>query len=75
MIDYPVRVNSANGQPPNDSEFARSCQTCGASFLKLAAGRTGVRGVWSPTMLWYCSLECAPQELREAHDQERRALE
>lgn len=60
MTNRPVRVRSARGKPPPGSEFERRCQACGASFLGLAAGKTGERGLWDE-MHWYCSTECFPE--------------
>lgn len=65
MSNCPVRVKSANGQPPA-REFMRSCRTCSADFLALAPGKTGERGLWSEAG-WFCSLECAPEELRAVY--------
>jgi len=56
---WPVRITSAHGKPAERNQFARSCRTCKASFLGLAAGKTGERGLWS-RQGWFCSVECAP---------------
>lgn len=55
--DWPVRQKSANGQPKPSSEFVRSCRRCKASFIGLAPGKTGERGLWD-AWAWYCSQEC-----------------
>lgn len=58
----PVRHCSAHGFPKPSSRFERCCVTCGASFIGLAPGRTGERGLWGGTngWSWFCSVECAP---------------
>lgn len=60
---FPIRVKSAAGEPPQ-RDFVRCCRTCKADFLGLAPGRTGERGLWSAEG-WFCSMECAPQDLRD----------
>lgn len=55
----PLRQKSAHGQPRPNTGIERTCRTCGASFLGLAAGKTGERGIWDDWH-WYCSVECAP---------------
>ena len=55
---YPVRQRSAGGQPRPDTTIERTCQRCGASFIGLAPGRTGERGLWREWE-WFCSVECA----------------
>ncbi len=54
----PVRRKSACGQPRPNTSIERTCDACGASFLGLAAGKTGERGIWGGWK-WYCSAECA----------------
>ena len=56
--NYPLRQESAHGEPRPRSSFTRSCAACGACFLGLAAGKTGKRGPWKAER-WYCSVECA----------------
>jgi hypothetical protein len=55
--DYPVREKSANGVPKPEESVERTCYRCGASFLKLAPGATGERGIWR-NWEWFCSEEC-----------------
>lgn len=57
---WPVRKLSAHGQPKAGSSIERLCAACGASFIGLAPGKTGERGIWTPGLTWYCSEECAP---------------
>ena len=61
MADWPIRQHSANGEPKPNTSIERRCRSCGASFLGLAPGKTGERGVWK-TWTWYCSQECADRE-------------
>jgi hypothetical protein len=56
---YPIRQKSAHGQPKPGTDIERRCRTCGASFVGLAAGKTGEVGIWRG-LRWYCSAECAP---------------
>lgn len=56
--DYPIRQKSAQGKPASPGKFARTCRNCDASFLLLAAGKTGERGIWTQCGHWYCSQEC-----------------
>jgi cytochrome c5 len=58
IIVHPIRLKSTNGQPRPHSPFERTCKTCHASFLGLAPGKTGERGIWTDWK-WYCSTECA----------------
>jgi len=58
----PIRQVSARGKPAEPSKFARTCANCHASFLGLAPGKTGERGLWD-MWSWYCSVECAPASL------------
>jgi hypothetical protein len=53
----PLRERSANGEPKPSTPIERACHTCGASFLGLAPGKTGERGIWD-NWTWYCSVEC-----------------
>jgi hypothetical protein len=55
---YPIRQKSASGQPKPKTSIERSCRGCGASFIGLAAGKTGERGIWNGWN-WYCSEECS----------------
>lgn len=57
---YPLRQKSAHGVPAERNQFARTCKTCRASFLGLAPGQTGERGIWRDWS-WYCSAECDPK--------------
>jgi hypothetical protein len=43
---YPFRQSSAHGEPKPTTTIERTCRKCGASFLGLAAGRTGEVGIW-----------------------------
>ena len=63
VMSHPIRQESAHGEP-KPSKFTRRCETCDASFIGLAYGKTGLVGVWSSCMNWYCSVECCPQKLR-----------
>lgn len=58
--DFPVRQKSAHGQPRPETGIERCCKACGASFIGLAPGKTGERGVWRHWR-WYCSDECDPE--------------
>lgn len=66
---YPFRQKSAQGQPKPNTSIERTCRRCRASFLGLAAGKTGEAGIWHGGQ-WYCSVECAPAEARPATDPE-----
>jgi hypothetical protein len=55
--DWPVRQQSCWGSPKPSTSIERTCQCCGASFLKLAPGKTGLRGLWRDSQ-WFCSQEC-----------------
>lgn len=57
----PIRQKSAKGIPREDNPFGRRCVVCEASFMRLAPGLTGERGLWGgPTgWSWFCSAECA----------------
>lgn len=57
MTDYPVRQKSVHGWPKPNTSIERRCRTCGASFIQLAPGKTGERGIWRDWN-WYCSAEC-----------------
>jgi hypothetical protein len=63
VSDWPVRQKSAKGQPPEPCPTARTCRRCKASFLGLAAGKTGERGLWSWSG-WWCSQECYDNDHR-----------
>lgn len=54
----PVRERSARGEPKPTTSIERTCRGCGASFLGLAPGKTGERGIWREPLRWYCSIEC-----------------
>jgi hypothetical protein len=54
---YPFRQSSAHGEPKPTTTIERTCRKCGASFLGLAAGKTGEVGIWHQ-MAWWCSVEC-----------------
>lgn len=56
--EWPIRERSANGEPKPKTSIERTCRRCGASFIGLAAGRTGEQGVWSSVGEWFCSREC-----------------
>ena len=56
-MSYPVRLKSAL-KVTDDYQFARHCAECGASFLLLAPGKTGERGIWRPPLIWFCSVDC-----------------
>jgi hypothetical protein len=62
----PLRISSARGKPKPSTSIERTCRNCGASFLGLAPGKTGLRGVWREPLAWFCSTECAGIELPEA---------
>ena len=64
---YPFRQKSAQGQPKPHTSIERRCQSCGASFIGLAPGKTGEAGLWHDWQ-WYCSVECAPAEARPFRD-------
>lgn len=55
--DCAIRERSCRGEPAPRSQFARRCRACGADFLGLAPGRTGLRGIWQDWQ-WFCSREC-----------------
>lgn len=57
FANAPIRVKSANGQPAPKTSIERRCESCGASFLGLAFGLTGLVGIWQEWG-WYCSTEC-----------------
>jgi hypothetical protein len=59
--DFPIRNRSVKGEPKETSNIGRSCRGCGASFLHLAPGKVGLRGVWHG-WTWYCSHECAGED-------------
>ncbi len=63
MSDVPVRQRSAKGYPRPTTGIERTCHECGASFIGLAAGATGERGVWVE-WFWFCSRECSDIGLR-----------
>lgn len=67
-MSYPFRQKSAKGQPRPNTTIERICRTCGASFVGLAAGKTGERGIWSSPLGWFCSIECTPKNLCPAAD-------
>jgi hypothetical protein len=54
---YPIRQKSADGEPKPNTGIERRCRKCGASFIGLAPGKTGERGLWDQWH-WYCSEEC-----------------
>jgi hypothetical protein len=54
---YLIRRKSVKGEPKPDTTIERTCQECGASFVGLAAGTTGLRGPWDEWR-WFCSIEC-----------------
>lgn len=56
--ELPIRQKSANGEPKPIGSYDRRCKRCKASFIKLAPGKTGERGIWK-NWQWYCSQECA----------------
>ena len=56
---HPLRVESAHGEPKPSTSIERTCRKCGASFLGLAPGKTGLRGIWKEPLVWFCSQECA----------------
>jgi hypothetical protein len=56
-MNYPVRQTSTKGLPRPSTSIERTCANCGASFMGLAPGKTGERGIWREWM-WYCSEEC-----------------
>ena len=53
----PIRERSCHGVPAPKTSIERTCKTCGASFVGLAPGRTGLAGIWRDWS-WYCSREC-----------------
>lgn len=55
---FPIRQASAHGEPKPNTSIERRCGRCGASFLGLAPGKTGERGLWTVNLTWYCSQEC-----------------
>ena len=61
----PIRRRSANGQPKPETFIERTCSNCGASFIGLAFGDTGQRGIWR-SWTWYCSMECDARGERKA---------
>lgn len=54
LKDWSIRQKSAEGKPKPTTSIERTCQGCGASFLGLAPGKTGERGVWRE-WCWFCS--------------------
>jgi hypothetical protein len=60
----PLRQRSAKGLPKPHTSIERTCRECGASFIGLAFGKTGERGIWTDCGRWYCSVECAPADVR-----------
>lgn len=56
-LEYPVRQRSAWGWPKPTTSIERCCAKCGASFIGLAPGSTGERGLWKDWS-WFCSQEC-----------------
>lgn len=69
MTGYPIREKSANGKPKPKTSIERTCRKCKASFIGLAPGKTGERGIWTGLGSWYCSTECAPGH-SQSHGQE-----
>lgn len=63
---YPFRQKSAQGQPKPNTTIERRCQKCGASFIGLAPGKTGEAGIWDNRSRWWCSVGCAPANVRPA---------
>ena len=61
MANWPIRQKSARGEPKPETSIERRCRSCGASFIGLAAGKTGEVGIWRGWR-WYCSVECAARE-------------
>jgi hypothetical protein len=61
-MQIPIRQRSAHGQPPPRTGIERCCMGCGASFLGLAPGKTGERGIWTEGLVWWCSEECWKRE-------------
>jgi hypothetical protein len=58
-MSYPIRQESACGQPKPETSIERCCHGCGASFAGLAPGKTGQAGIWNwHHWRWYCSVEC-----------------
>lgn len=53
----PIRQRSAKGEPKPNTSIERCCASCGASFISLAYGKTGERGLWNDWK-WWCSQEC-----------------
>jgi hypothetical protein len=64
--DFPIRRQSANGEPKPGTTIERVCAVCGASFLLLAPGKTGERGRWA-FWKWYCSQECYDKAAHHDH--------
>lgn len=62
LMGYPLRQKSARGQPRSNTGIERTCKACGASFLGLAPGKTGERGIWTGDWQWFCSVECAEKQ-------------
>lgn len=62
--DYALREKSANGEPKPLTSIERRCVGCGASFLGLAPGKTGERGLWTSDLRWFCSVECQDRDDR-----------
>lgn len=63
MSEWPIRQQSAHGYPKATWDMERTCCRCGASFLGLAPGATGERGIWIANWWWVCSQECADAEV------------
>lgn len=61
-LPFPIRQKSANGVPKPATSIERTCHRCGASFIDLAPGLTGERGLWIADWRWVCSQECADRE-------------
>lgn len=59
---YPLRQESACGQPRPNTSLERTCKACDASFIGLAPGKTGERGIWTADWTWCCSAECAARQ-------------
>lgn len=76
MGDFPIRQLSALGLPKPSTSIERTCACCGASFLDLAPGSTGERGLWEDWS-WFCSQECfdAPRGLRRGNNGVQAVLE
>lgn len=64
-VPCPPRITSARGEPKPETSIERTCCNCGASFIGLAPGKTGLRGIWQ-RFRWFCSTECAGVEPADA---------